>query len=158
MEHVIVSGCSFTDKDFFSQQNPEYNCDYKKWPEYIDVDCHITNVAKSGFGNTQIVQSALTEIASTDNVDRVVIALSDWFRFGTPQNNCGRLLGTTINPYLADSHKKNLDKNIIELRYVNETIASINTLTLLDDNSNSGNKQNIIERLQNCNSYYKEFG
>ena len=49
-------------------------------------------------------------------------------------------------------------ENIIELRYVNETITSINTLTLLDDNSNSGNKQNIIERLQNCNSYYKEFG
>jgi len=49
-------------------------------------------------------------------------------------------------------------ENIIELRYINETIASINTLTLLDDNSNSGNKQNIIERLQNCNSYYKEFG
>jgi len=49
-------------------------------------------------------------------------------------------------------------ENIIELRYITETIASINTLTLLDDNSNSGNKQNIIERLQNCNSYYKEFG
>ena len=49
-------------------------------------------------------------------------------------------------------------ENIIELRYVSETIASINTLTLLDNNSNSGNKQNIIERLQNCNSYYKEFG
>ena len=49
-------------------------------------------------------------------------------------------------------------ENIIELRYVNETIASINTLTLLSSNSNSGNKQNIIERLQNCNSYYKEFG
>tara|TARA_R110002073_G_scaffold32971_1_gene99559 strand:- start:142 stop:399 length:258 start_codon:yes stop_codon:yes gene_type:complete len=49
-------------------------------------------------------------------------------------------------------------ENIIELRYVNETIASINTLTLLDNNSDNGNKQNIIERLQNCNSYYKEFG
>ena len=49
-------------------------------------------------------------------------------------------------------------ENIIELRYITETIASINTFTLLDDNSNSGNKQNIIERLQNCNSYYKEFG
>ena len=48
--------------------------------------------------------------------------------------------------------------NIIELRYVNETIASINTLTLLSSNSDTGNKQNIIERLQNCNSYYKEFG
>ena len=49
-------------------------------------------------------------------------------------------------------------ENIIELRYITETIEFINTLTLLDNNSNSGNKQNIIERLQNCNSYYKEFG
>ena len=49
-------------------------------------------------------------------------------------------------------------ENIIELRYVNETIASINTLTLLSSNLDTGNKQNIIERLQNCNSYYKEFG
>ena len=49
-------------------------------------------------------------------------------------------------------------ENIIELRYVNETIASINTLTLLSSNSDTGNKQNIIERLQNCNLYYKEFG
>ena len=49
-------------------------------------------------------------------------------------------------------------ENIIELRYVNETIAFINTLTLLSSNSDTGNKQNIIERLQNCNSYYKEFG
>ena len=48
-------------------------------------------------------------------------------------------------------------ENIIELRYVNETIASINTLTLLSSNSDTGNKQNIIERLQNCNSYYKGF-
>ena len=49
-------------------------------------------------------------------------------------------------------------ENIIELRYITETIEFINTLTLLDNNSNSGNKQNIIKRLQNCNSYYKEFG
>ena len=49
-------------------------------------------------------------------------------------------------------------ENIIELRYVNETIASINTLTLLSSNSDTRNKQNIIERLQNCNLYYKKFG
>ena len=49
-------------------------------------------------------------------------------------------------------------ENIIELRYINETIAFINTLTLLSSNSDNGNKQNIIERLKNCNSYYKKFG
>ena len=49
-------------------------------------------------------------------------------------------------------------ENIIELRYITETIAFINTITLLSSNSDAGNKQNIIERLQNCNSYYKKFG
>mgnify|MGYP003679716200 CR=1 FL=1 len=48
--------------------------------------------------------------------------------------------------------------DIIPTENIIETIEFINTLTLLDNNSNSGNKQNIIERLQNCNSYYKEFG
>ena len=49
-------------------------------------------------------------------------------------------------------------ENIIELRYINETITFINTLTLLSSNSDTGNKQNIIERLHTCNSYYKKFG
>jgi len=49
-------------------------------------------------------------------------------------------------------------ENIIELRYINETIEYINTLTLLSSNSSTGNRKNIIERLQNCNSYYKKFG
>ena len=49
-------------------------------------------------------------------------------------------------------------ENIVELRYITETIEFINTLTLLDNNSNSENKSNLIERLYICNSYYKKFG
>ena len=33
-------------------------------------------------------------------------------------------------------------ENIIELRYINETIEFINTLTLLSSNSNTGNRKN----------------
>ena len=49
-------------------------------------------------------------------------------------------------------------ENIVELRYITETIEFINTLTLLDNNSNSENKSSLIERLYICNSYYKKFG
>jgi hypothetical protein len=43
-------------------------------------------------------------------------------------------------------------ENIIELRYINETIELINDLNLGD------NKINIKERLHNCNIYYRKFG
>ena len=49
-------------------------------------------------------------------------------------------------------------ENIIELRYINETIEFIDNLTLSSNNIDTGIKQNLIERLQNCNSYYKKFG
>ena len=49
-------------------------------------------------------------------------------------------------------------ENIIELRYINETIEFIDNLTLSSNNIDTGNKQNLIERLQNCNLYYKKFG
>ena len=49
-------------------------------------------------------------------------------------------------------------ENIIELRYINETIEFIDNLTLSSNNIDTGNKQNLIERLQNCNFYYKKFG
>ena len=46
-------------------------------------------------------------------------------------------------------------ENIIELRYINETIELINILNLGDNNEN---KTNIKERLYNCNIYYRKFG
>jgi len=48
-------------------------------------------------------------------------------------------------------------ENVIEIQYIDETINCINTLNLISDTLNT-EKQHLIERLQNCNSYYKEFG
>ena len=54
-------------------------------------------------------------------------------------------------------------ENKLELRYIDETLELINNLTLLNSNyvshnPDTGNKNNIIERLKACNSYHKRFG
>lgn len=179
MENIIVSGCSWTDKYFTSVICPEYNCDYKKWPEYINIDCNINNIGSSGWGNAQIIQSVLKEIALNNNVDRVVIALSNWYRFSVPTNNCGEF-GYNINPYLVDSNKRHklqlhhskqkalqsLNKNIKVCEYleidiinpnvcryiVNQTMLNI---WILYEICKSKNIKLHIFQLLNCSSYQK---
>ena len=50
---LLVSGCSNTDKDFYSELHPDMDCSWPKWPELLakklDMDC--VNLAKSGAGN-----------------------------------------------------------------------------------------------------------
>ena len=48
-------------------------------------------------------------------------------------------------------------ENVIEIQYINKTINCINTLNLISDTYNI-EKHNIIERLHNCNLYYKKLG
>ena len=50
---LLVSGCSNTDKDFYSELHPELDTSWPKWPELLakklDMDC--VNLGKSGAGN-----------------------------------------------------------------------------------------------------------
>ena len=48
-------------------------------------------------------------------------------------------------------------ENIVEIQYINETINCINILNLISNTYNI-EKHNIIERLRNCNLYYKKLG
>lgn len=32
---LIVSGCSFTNKDFISCSYPSYDCSFPKWPDAV---------------------------------------------------------------------------------------------------------------------------
>ena len=64
---LIVSGCSFTDKNFYSQSYPDYDCSFPKWPqilaEKLDMDC--INLGASGAGNNYIYSTLLEEIIRT---------------------------------------------------------------------------------------------
>ena len=53
---LLVSGCSFTDRDFHSDIHPDMICDWPRWPELVaealDMEC--VNLSISGSGNERI--------------------------------------------------------------------------------------------------------
>ena len=82
--HILIGGDSFTDPNFKSVIEKDYDSTYPKWPDYLDCkDCKITNVAKMGDCNVEIINRVLDTIYN-EEVDIVIIGLSDWFRFTTP--------------------------------------------------------------------------
>ena len=88
---LIVSGCSFTDKNFYSQSEPNYDCSFPKWPELLavklDMDC--INLGACGAGNHYIYSTLLEEIIRTpkEEIGLVIPAWSqvqrdDWEKYG----------------------------------------------------------------------------
>lgn len=88
---LIVSGCSFTDKNFESQSEPNYDCSFTKWPELLaeklDMDC--INLGACGAGNHYIYNTLLEEIIRTpkEEIGLVIAAWSqiqrdDWQQHG----------------------------------------------------------------------------
>ncbi len=75
---LLVSGCSNTEKDFYSEVHPEMDCSRPKWPELLakklDMDC--INLGKSGQGNEYIYTSLLEYITENDlsNIGLVIPA------------------------------------------------------------------------------------
>jgi hypothetical protein len=76
---LIVSGCSFTDKDFESMSVPDYDCSFPKWPELLakklDMDC--INLGANGAGNNYIYSTLLEEITRTPK-DEIGLVLAAW--------------------------------------------------------------------------------
>tara|TARA_Y100000287_G_scaffold155565_1_gene132357 strand:- start:403 stop:1215 length:813 start_codon:yes stop_codon:yes gene_type:complete len=66
---LLVSGCSNTDKDFFSDIHPEMNCSWPKWPEILakKLDMECVNLGKCGQGNEYIYHSLLEYITNAAN-------------------------------------------------------------------------------------------
>lgn len=83
---IIVSGDSFTDLNYVSQPHPEYDTGYKKWSSYIKNSEHrIVNIGTSGWDNVSIINGAIEELfKSQEPVYKIVIALTNWYRFALP--------------------------------------------------------------------------
>ena len=82
---LIVSGCSFTTKDYRSSAYPQRDTSYPKWPELLaeklDMDC--INLAFSGAGNEFIFQTLCEAIIRTprDEIGMIVAAWSQANRY-----------------------------------------------------------------------------
>ena len=86
IEKIIVGGCSFTDPNFISILEPQYNHTVT-WTDFLNGE--VKNVARSGNGNPTIINDVLESIYN-DKPDRVIISLSDWSRYS--------IRGHNINP------------------------------------------------------------
>tara|TARA_B100001109_G_C18765993_1_gene428299 strand:- start:136 stop:852 length:717 start_codon:yes stop_codon:yes gene_type:complete len=91
---LLVSGDSWTDKNFGSAFHPELDTSWPKWPELLaeklDMDC--VNVGKSGMGNEYIFSTLLDKIVSLDNIGLVIAGWTqchriDWRNYGRWFNN-----------------------------------------------------------------------
>jgi hypothetical protein len=99
---LLVSGCSNTEKDFYSELHPDLDTSWPKWPELLaeklDMDC--VNLGKSGAGNEYIYRSLLDYITRNDtsNIGLVISAWTQCNRKDYQQGNLGRWTNERIDP------------------------------------------------------------
>ena len=76
---LLVSGCSNTEKDFYSDVHPDLDCTWPKWPEILakKLDMEPVNLAKSGMGNEYIYTTLLRYITRT-NKDKIGLVIPAW--------------------------------------------------------------------------------
>ena len=85
---IIVGGCSFTDK-FYPYTTKPLPHTFKMWPELLSdkTNIEVINTAKCGIGNERIFHSVIAEIFNNENIERVIVAWTEWTRQDFLVNN-----------------------------------------------------------------------
>ena len=77
---LLVSGCSYTDKDYQSIHHPEIDCSWPKWPELLaeKLNMECVNLGKGGSGQEYIYNSLLdyTLKIKKENIGLIIPAWS----------------------------------------------------------------------------------
>lgn len=106
MEKILVSGDSWSNPKFKSKLNPDYINTFT-WSDMLKGD--VTNISINGIDNVSIVNNALWSIYN-DKPDRVILALSCWSRYSTPNYR--------MNPlFLFNTASRNLRKDFYNFNY-----------------------------------------
>jgi len=77
---LLVSGCSFTTREYKSHQHPEKDfASYDKWPEMLaeKLNMQCVNLAKSGAGNEFISNTIIDYIETTDK-SKIGLVIPAW--------------------------------------------------------------------------------
>jgi len=76
---LLVSGDSFSDKNFQTFIHPELDTSWPKWPELLakKLDMECVNIAASGSGNDYIYEALLDTIQNIDK-DRIGLVIAAW--------------------------------------------------------------------------------
>ena len=77
---LLVSGCSYTDPNYYSIMHPDMDCNWPMWPELLaeKLNMQCVNLATSGAGNEYIYSTLLDYITQNDtsNIGLVMAAWS----------------------------------------------------------------------------------
>lgn len=78
---LLVSGCSWADKNFYSIFHPTMNCSWPKWPELLakKLNMECINLACSGAGQEYIYYSLVEKVLSM-NKDDIGLIIPAWSR------------------------------------------------------------------------------
>lgn len=76
---LIVSGCSWGDKIFFSPFHPDMDCDWPKWPEILaeKLNMECVNLCKCGAGQ-EYIYSSLSDYIQTTPKEEIGQVIAAW--------------------------------------------------------------------------------
>ena len=80
MKYLIVSGDSFSDKNFRSSDHPDLDTSWPKWPELLaeKLGMKCINLAIGGKGNEFIYSTLQDQILSMPNKDEIGLVIAAW--------------------------------------------------------------------------------
>ena len=81
MKTLLAVGCSFTNKNYKSDEHPEMDCSWPKWPEIVGkkLGYEVVNLGTNGHSNDNIMRSAQDYMAE-HKVDMVCALWTEPFR------------------------------------------------------------------------------
>ena len=76
---LLVSGCSWTDKNFYSVYHPNLECNWPMWPELLaeKLNMQCVNLAMSGAGQ-EYIYSTLLDYITKNNTDNIGLVIAAW--------------------------------------------------------------------------------
>lgn len=83
-KYILAVGDSFTDRDFWSVDYPDYDCSFKKWPELLAnrLQTNVINLGKCGVDNDYVMNSAYDHILDNhEKIELVVVGMTEAWRF-----------------------------------------------------------------------------
>ncbi len=123
---IIISGDSFSTPNLrvLIDEEMSIQAPWKIWADQLSFDDKVINVSRSGIGNDLIIRNAIDALLKYSNVNRVIIALSQWVRFS--------IRGRFFNPQIFKGVRDSVKDTLYGKRETNifrKDIKTIETLT-----------------------------
>jgi hypothetical protein len=122
---IIISGDSFSKNNLRVLIEPgvSIQAPWQIWADKLSFDDKVINVSEAGIGNDLIIRNAIDALLKTSNVDRIIIALSQWVRFS--------IRGRAFNPQIFNGVSDNVKDTLYAKRQYQICRSDIQTLERL---------------------------